>query len=542
MQQGVSNAFGNYNANLKINSGYSQWEVGGFYKLTNRIRVYREYDETFTFTDGSSLTRKETPDGGYTSNTFANANASYSYIKPDTTVFLAEVGMHDRIRDRQTYRGTLSLSDGSDDIYLTDSKGTEPITPRFSLYLQKHLRNQQMLLVSLNGSFLIGNTFSDYIEQDDKTQSTITDIHTNIKDRNQAYAIEADYVKKWDKAKFTAGASYTANRNRSTYLDLDGQVFHQRQDKAYFFTEYFRRFGRWSATAGLALQYTDFMLRESGRGNHSWGLQPDFTITYSPNQIHNFRLNFTTWQTAPSLTQTNIVPQQLDGFQWRVGNPNLKTSTSYQLSLRYGFNLPRLNGNFGISAYSSPDAIAATLNWEGDKLVTTYENSRGMRYLSFSFSPQVEIIPSWLTASGNIEYRIQQMRGTGYSHHCNSWNGSASILLSHYGFTLSGTYYRGEERLWGEKITRNESFNMLELDYNYKNWQFGVGMIMPFGKYDLASESLSRWNRNEQHMRLKIRVPYIQISYNLQWGRQKNSTRKLINANANAESSTAGGR
>ena len=73
--------------------------------------------------------------------------------------------------------------------------------------------------------------------------------------------------------------------------------------------------------------------------------------------------------------------------------------------------------------------------------------------------------------------------------------------------------------------------------------QFSSGIIMPFGKYDRgSSKSLSRWNRNDQHMRLDLRMPYITVAYNLQWGRQKRGAQKLVDVNANADRSTAGGR
>lgn len=95
----------------------------------------------------------------------------------------------------------------------------------------------------------------------------LADIRTSIRDRNQAYAVEADYIKNWENSRFTAGASYTANRNRSQYENLSATVFHQRQDKVYAFAEYFRRMGKWSVTAGMGVQYTDFLFRESDRGN-----------------------------------------------------------------------------------------------------------------------------------------------------------------------------------------------------------------------------------------------------------------------------------
>ncbi len=50
-------AWGFYMANAKFNVGRSQWEVGGNYKLTNKIKTHRDYTETFTFLDGSLLAR-----------------------------------------------------------------------------------------------------------------------------------------------------------------------------------------------------------------------------------------------------------------------------------------------------------------------------------------------------------------------------------------------------------------------------------------------------------------------------------------------------
>ena len=260
-----------------------------------------------------------------------------------------------------------------------------------------------MLVVDFRSSFYFGRTFSDYLERLPSSPIYLTDIHTNIKDRNQAYGIEADYIKNWRNGRFTAGVSYTANRNRSEYENLGGDIFHQRQDKVYFFAEYFHRLGKWTATAGMGVQYTDFLFKESDRGNHSWSPRPQATITYSLNQNHNFRINFTSWQSTPSLAETNVVPQQLDGFQWRVGNQNLKTSNSYMLIFSYGFNLPRISGTFGIRAFTSPNAITPLLEWKEGRLITTYENSRGLKNLSFFLAPQIEIIPQWLIVSGYVQ-------------------------------------------------------------------------------------------------------------------------------------------
>ncbi|MDY2916434.1 MAG: hypothetical protein SOT19_01640 [Muribaculaceae bacterium] len=535
-------AFGNYMADVKLNFGRSQFEIGNRFKLTNKVKAHREYSETFTYPDGSSLTRDESPLGGSIDNTQNSLWASYNYVRPDTTVFIAEFGMWSNMRNKTRYNGLLSLSDGSDNISLTDMSGYEGSTPSLSLYLQQHFAHRQMLVVDFSTSLYIGKSFSDYIERNPVTADYLNNIHTNIHDRNQAYAIEADYIKKWNNSRLTAGASYRAKRNRSKYESLSGEVYHQRQDKVYFFAEYYQRFGHWTATAGIGAQYTDYLFRESDRGSHSWSARPQATITYSLNSNHNFRLNFTSWQSTPSLEETNVVAQQIDGFQWRVGNQNLKTANSYMLTFRYGFSLPRVNGTFGVRAFTSPNAITPLRYWEGDRLINSYENSRGLRNLSFFLAPQIEIVPEWLNLSGYLQYRMERMKGTGYAINHNGWSGNAQMQLSHWNFMLTAEYQYSQRDLWGETITSSEDVNIITLTYNWKNWQFGAGVIMPFGNYDQSSRSLNKWNRNEQHMRMNMRMPFVQIAWSPQWGRQKQSANKLINADASTDRSTAGGR
>lgn len=541
-QPALTTRFGNYFADVKLNNGKSQWSAGVNYKMTDDIKAHRDYSETFTYPDGQSLTRTEHPIGGSVDDNRASAWLTYSYIKPDTTVFYASLQGFRNISAKERYQGLLKLSDNRSDIYLDNGSGSQGSTPSFSAYFEHHFPHKQTLVVDFGASLYNGHSFSDYKELMPETGNLLTDVSTFITDRNQAYAVEADYIRQWDMKRLTVGASYNANRNRSTYRNLDNSVFHQKQDKAYFFAEYYQRIKYFTFTAGIGTQYTSFHFRESDQGNHSWNFRPQASITYSINSNHRLRLGFSSWQTAPSLSETNIAPQQIDGFQWQIGNPNLKISNSYMLSFRYSFSLPRVDGTFGIRAFSSPDAIASRLYWENDRLITTFENSRGFQNIVFNLSPQVEILPEWLTAAGSIEYRAERMKCSGYSLYNHNWSGNAQLMLSHYGFVLSAQYTKSARTLYGERISWNEDLSIIDLSYNRNNWQFGVGMLMPFGKYDQGSRQLNHYNSNVKHMRVDLRIPYISVSYNLQWGRQKRGAQKLIDVDANADRSKAGGR
>ena len=165
-----------------------------------------------------------------------------------------------------------------------------------------------------------------------------------------------------------------------------------------------------------------------------------------------------------------------------------------------------------------------------------------MRNICFFLAPECEIIPDWFSASAYLMYTAEQMRGTGYTHYNHAWSGNAQIQLMHWGFSLTAQYQRSQRDIWGEEISWGEDITLVDLSYNWKSWQFSAGILMPFGRYDQGSKSLNKWNRNEQHMRLNMRMPYVTIAYNFQWGRQKRRAQKIVDIDASADRSKAGGR
>ena len=69
-----------------------------------------------------------------------------------------------------------------------------------------------------------------------------------------------------------------------------------------------------------------------------------------------------------------------------------------------------------------------------------------------------------------------------------------------------------------------------------KNWTIFIMIILPF----LASGSVSF--RHERMEGADIRLPYISVSYNLRWGKQKRNLDKLINVGVDVDRSSAAGR
>jgi hypothetical protein len=541
--QALNCAFSQDMASLKLNNGRSQWGFSANYKLTNKLDTYREYSETFTYPDGNTLTRHETPVGGSLDNTYGSMQLDYSYIKPDTTTLWVALHGYKEWSTSDLYEGIMSQSNGNNDLRLRDYTGNKGFRPTFMAYFEQHFAHNQILAAAMSASLYNGSSTRTYTEHDNVTSELLNDVNTSISDRNQAYSVEADYIKAWSASRLTFGMSYNANRNRSTYENLGGEIFHQRQDRVYFFGEYLQRIRKVTLTAGIGAQYTGFKFSETGQGSNSWNIRPQFTAAYKASNTSQFRLNFTTWQNAPSLSETNIAEQQTDGIQWRVGNPNLKTYSTYMLKLNYNYTLPRVEGMLSVRASTSPHAIAPVLSWRGERLVTSYENSKAMQRLVFLLSPQIEVIPNWVSLEGTLEYRIERATGTDYRLYNHSLNGDVTLMAQHWGFILTAQYQKSQKTLYGEGLSWNENLSIIALTYAWKNWSFSVGGICPFTKYDSGSKSVNRYNSNLYHRRLDMsQMPFVQITYNIQWGRQKRDVQKIVSADANVDTSSAVGR
>lgn len=95
----------------------------------------------------------------------------------------------------------------------------------------------------------------------------------------------------------------------------------------------------------------------------------------------------------------------------------------------------------------------------------------------------------------------------------------------------------------GQKVSWGEDMSLIELEYNWKKWQFGAGVMCPFTKYDQGARSYDPYHIYEKHIRMNDYPKYyLSISYNLQWGRQRRDTRKIVNADGEVAKSSASGR
>ena len=539
---GLNMPWNEANATLKLNNGRSQWGVSIFEKM-DRAKSYREYQERFTYPDGKSLTRTEIPIKGKMQEHMLTPTVSYSYIKPDTTVVYASVSLYKAWPMGDDYTGLMKLSDNSKDIILHDKSFSDGLTPSFTAYLEQHIGKKHVIAVDASASIYKGSSYRTYTEQIAGEDLFLSDVNTDIKDSNKSYGVKMDYTRSWDKSRFTAGANYHGASNKSTYMNLDGLVSHQSQNSLSMYAEYSQGIGKVKLTGGLGATYSSYRLRESGKGTDTWGFRPTLSVNYRPTRVSTFYMGFYTYQNRPSLSEANPVATQIDGFQWQVGNPALKAYTTYRIDAQYQYAIKRLSGTLGVNLQTSPDAIAPFYRWEEDRLVSSYENSRGHQWLSAYISPQIDVVPGWFMVNGLVRWGVTRTRGTGYNLTRHNWSGEVTGIAYHWGFNFIVQYRHSAGTLFGESEVWGEKSSMIALQYNWKNWQFMGAILSPFTKYDRKSCLYNQYYSNEKHKRISMSsMPLLKVAYNLQWGRQKQGVNKRVNADSSVEQSTAGSR
>lgn len=542
---------GNLSASLKLNRGKGQFGLSVTEQLRKRTSMYREYEETFRLPDGSVLYRHEQPHGGMYNNNQLWATADYSYIDPDRLTLYAALKFEHQVPNSINYDGLMTSERRNGDatsyaepIYLSVMQRYPMTIPSVNIYADYSIGKNQSLIVDLVGRHTGQRAESWYHEQamDGQTQA---DISNRVRDNNWSLGVEADYIRRWQHSRLTAGLAYNGYFNKSTYLSAGDAVYHQRENMLYAFAEYMHTLGEVTLTGGIGAEYNSQRMKEASRSLHSWHPRPRVSVSWR-HGWSMLRLSGSGHVLTPSLTQTNPTVQQIDRFQYQVGNPDLKSYTAWRATLDWNQTFSRFNTGLQMGyRTTSGHAIDALYYWDArQRLIRTFANdNRDSRWWT-RLSAQVEIIPDWLTASGYVDMTRYYSRGTCYRHTHTSWSGNADVSLSHWGFQLAYSYQRVATALEGEDLRRWESFNALQLTYNIKDWQVGAAMLMPFGRYNQEHSQLNRLYSYRQIVRSDFieRKMVVTVAYNLRWGRQNDSARKRIDAGPENRSSSAAGR
>ncbi len=519
--------------NLRINHGRSQWGLrcfgNKFINTSMTSRTQRRYELR-----SGEIERTEEPLDGSWGYSWIYAGVYYNYLVPEKTNIYVNAQLGVNPNERNFNRGLLSGT-GIENVVSTTSTDRTAQYPSLSFYIDQRLRGNQILVLNTEIGWRRERSTRMYNEIPEGVEIPTVDINTRTRVHNFDFSAEANYIKEWSKVSLTSGVKYYAAWSATDYaVPIDRKV-KQRQGSLYGFAELTARLGsKVNLTGGFGGEYA-YSSPGASESYNEFIWRPRFSASYRASDVSRFRVTLTSWSTNPSLTELSDVVTEVDGFQLSTGNPNLKSYANYQVWASYMFTHPRIQAEVKAGWFRAPNAIAEyycqTPEDEGDYIMSTYANQSRTRW-EIKVAPRVTVVKNWLTISGSLNFRRYYMRGPGYRNIATSWSGNYEVNATHWGFTLSGQGYFSPYYLSGQNYSRGEVIHILSLGYRYKNLNVTAGVFCPYSTYKQYNgvTSPAMTSRTDTEMRKVSHMPFIQLSYNLKWGKQKEESRRLIDA------------
>ena len=549
VMEGATVFFNNSSANLTLNNGRSQWKAGAWANFRGKLDLYREYNDSYRLPDGSILQRTQTPVGGYFDQAVATPYISYNYMRPDTTNFYVGFNMYDSWKQELVYEGVLesAQSRNSEIVRLIEKdKNPENINPSLNVYLEQKIGQNNTLMFSAATSYVSDVSGHNYVEIDEHTGAELVNVDNDIKSKTYGIYVEGNYVRNLAKAgRLTVGLRYNGSSVKSTYLDYEHQSIRQHLDKLYFFGEYMIPYRKFTFTLGLGGTWNRSSMKNVATES-SLDFTPRVSLNWRYNDMSRWYITYNNYVQSPSASELSPVTQAIDGIQIEKGNPELHSYLTHRLRVGYSF---ANNKNLGISVYGFYSHISHPIfkyySWEGDNILRSYSNSGNYNTAGASLSVSYSPLPDWMSLSADVSFSRFHNTGKGFTHSLNSCAQNVSVEIYHWNWNLGFDFYNPQSQLWGETVTRGERFNTLSLSYSWKSWNFSAILFMAFGQYSQSVKVVSNLvSQNTVTRTSKIqRMPMVRISYNINWGYQKQARRHQLEGTIdNAGGAKAAGR
>ena len=546
VMEGLTYFFNNSNFNLTLNHGRSQWNIGASGSFRGHLETYREYNDSYKLSNGEIIERTQQPLPGFFTRNNTYPYLNYNFQKPDTTTLYIGLSFAGGYNQTTEYNGIIKetlLSRSENEYFLLERDHADIFSPTLNLFWEKRMPHNQTFLI--NGFFGFSNSNSQhtYNLSSSPLEMPLIDINNKIKTKGYFYSLDCNYKKSFKNGQeISSGIKYEGSDYNSTYLNLGGEKTGQILHKIFGYAEYKTKIKNIAMDLGIGATWT--ATRTADQTQNTLGFTPRFSLSWTPGTRSKWNLTYSSQMTPPTLEQTSSVTQSIDGIQYEVGNPMLKSFLVHRFRFRYGYSNAR---NFQLSFLGGlnhiPKPIQPFYTWHLDDIIRSYSNSGYCNAVMVSLSLNWEVIRSWLTVSGNLDYNYTWNKGDGFKHKVSGFGQTANISLYHWNFSLNFQFENPGQSLWGQTITRGDNNNNISLGYNFKNWNFSFTVFMVAGRFSQKTELISELVKQKTIVRSKSleHLQVLTVSYNVEWGRQKQRYNPQIKNNPEIQTIKAAG-
>ena len=498
--------WGEYHLSGKVNFGKSSFSLLTHYSPRD-IYWTRTNAETYNFSTGTIENREVGEPTRFKGNP-VNLGLTYNWTNGEKNML--QIALRDNMlfmphsktnRDSRLYQATDSFA-------IRDHESIQSISPSLDIYYEHNLPNDHHLYFDLVGTYI--NSSNDRrFEQTPlgETLADTTDVLSRVKGNKYSLIGEAIYEKDWENIALTVGVRHNQQWMENTYLGSASTTVNMTTAETYAFAEVQQRVKQFSYAVGIGAMHT--YIEQAGQKQSNWIARPQLTLSYDFGKGVFWKYKGYVSGYQPSLSAMSDVAQQIDKYQIRQGNPNLKpvmfVANEMQLSWQSKYVNLNIWANYSYDHKPIMDETFEQLIDGQSYAVCTYANHRGFHRLQVAPSVQVRVLNNSLifTVAPFANYYVSL--GNSYTHKHFNPGVRASIMGMYKGWQFFGEVTTRSNNLWGETLEYGEFYHHIGLGYNADKWGFRAMLMNPFSVkgYSIETKDLSALAPNTQHAEMR---------------------------------------
>ena len=530
--------WGEYHLAGKVNFGKSSFSLLTHYSPRD-IYWTRTNAETYNFSTGMIENREVGEPTRFKGNP-VNLGLTYNWTNGEKNRL--QIALRDNMlfmphsktnRDSYLYQGTDSFA-------IHDHESSRSISPSLDIYYEHNLPNDNHLYFDVVGTYI--NSSNDRrFEQTPlgETVADTTDVLSRVRGNKYSLIGEAIYEKDWENIALTVGVRHNQQWMENLYKGQSDQgpstKVSMMTAETYAFAEVQQRVKQFSYAVGIGAMHT--YIEQAGQKQSNWIARPQLTLSYDFGKGVFWKYKGYVSGYQPSLSAMSDVAQQIDKYQIRQGNPNLKpvmfVANEMQLSWQSKYVNLNIWANYSYDHKPIMDETFEQLIDGQSYAVRTYANHRGFHRLQVAPSVQVRVLNNSLifTVAPFANYYVSL--GNSYTHEHFNPGVRASIMGMYKGWQFFGEVTTRYNNLWGETLEYGEFYHHIGLGYNADKWGFRAMLMNPFSVkgYSIETKDLSALAPNTQHAEMRDFRQMLILNFhcNLDFGTQRRDSGKRIN-------------
>lgn len=476
---------GNYYLAGKVHFGKSSLQAVATYAPYD-IYWTRTNNETYHFSTGK-VENNEVGEPTRYKTYPVNVSLNYNWTNGDKNM------LNIRLRDNMAYTPygpsdrDSRLFQPTDSFEIHDHDKSSSQSPSLDIYYQHNLPHKQHLYFDVVGTYI--NTHSDrrFLQTPlfGSVSTDTTDVISRVRGDKWSLIGEAIYEKEWENIMLTVGARHNQQWVKNTYLGSTEATVNMTTGETYAFAEMRHRVDKFSYVVGIGVMHT--LIDQAGQKQSTWIARPQLTMSYDFGKGWFWKYKGYVSGYQPSLSQLSDITQQIDKYQMRRGNPNLKSVMYVSNEMELSWQSKHVNINIWANySYDHKPIMEETYEEIIDGspyAIRMYDNQRGYHKLNVSPSVQVKLLDNKLmfNVTPFVKYMVSQ--GNNYHHEHVNYGVRGGIFYLLKGWRFFADVVTAQHNLWGETLTLDELTHDIGINYNSEHFGFGIMMVNPFSPH-----------------------------------------------------------